>query len=390
MAIHASFNPTTGVLTETGDALGNTITTSNAAGQISVTGDFGVPVSIDGGQPPVANTTRIDVFGGNGNDTISLVDTAASPMPPAQLFGGNGNDTLNGGAGNNILDGGNGNDTLNGGAGNDILDGGNGNDTVVGGKGADMASLGAGNDTFVWNDGDGSDVVEGQAGFDTLVFNGKNDATKEQMSISASAANDGRATLTRTQGNIFMNLNSVERIELNALGGDDSVTINNLNGTDVKEVAIDLGAGTDNITIEAQTGTELKQVAIDLGAGAGGGDGQQDSVTIIAPNGLASNVTISNFEVGTDHLVINNQNVAVTNNQTVIIAGFTVADNNGVVTVSGSDNTSTASDGSYAANLALLGQHMASSFVTGGDGHGATPIANQSETQQPLLTQPHV
>jgi hypothetical protein len=87
-------------------------------------------------------------------------------------------------------------------------------------------------------------------------------------------------------------------------------------------------------------------------------------------SGLASTVTISNFEVSTDHLVINNQNVAVTDGQTVIIAA--------------------ASDGSHAASLALLGQHMASSFVAAGDGHGATPIASQPESQQPLLTQPHV
>jgi hypothetical protein len=33
---------------------------------------------------------------------------------------------------------------------------------------------------------------------------------------------------------------------------------------------------------------------------------------------------------------------------------------------------------------------MASSFVAAGDGHGATPIADQPATQQPLLTQPHV
>ena len=64
-----------------------------------------------------------------------------------------------------------------------------------------------------------------------------------------------------------MNLNSVERIELNdALGGTDNITINDLTGTDVKEVAIDLGVGADNITIDAQTGTDLKQFAIDLGA----------------------------------------------------------------------------------------------------------------------------
>src|SRR5262249_58913197 len=77
MAIHASFN--TGVLTETGDNLGNTITTSlDAAGQILVNGGA---VSIDGGQP--INTTEIVVSGGNGDDTISLGNAA---LPPPPLF----------------------------------------------------------------------------------------------------------------------------------------------------------------------------------------------------------------------------------------------------------------------------------------------------------------
>jgi Peptidase A4 family len=48
--------------------------------------------------------------------------------------------------------------------------------------------------------------------------------------------------------------------------------------------------------------------------------------------------------------------------------------------------TLTASDGSHA--VALLGQFMASSFVT--HGHAATPVSDQPATQQqPLLAQPH-
>jgi Ca2+-binding RTX toxin-like protein len=365
MAIHASFNPATGVLTETGDNLGNTITTSNAAGQISVNGGA---LSIDGGQPAVADTKEIDVSGGNGDDTISLGNAA---LPPAQLFGGNGNDVLTGGNGNDVLNGGAGADQLFGGDGNDTLNGGAGNDTVVGGKGSDVAFLGAGNDTLIWNPGEGSDRVEGQNGFDTLLFRGAN--IGENINISA---NGSRAQLFRTTGNVTMDLNGVERIQFDAVGQNaDHITINDLTGTDVKQVAIDLGAGLN-----------------------GGGDSKEDTVSIFATNGrqpikvtdhngvvtvsgLASTVTISNFEVGTDHLVINNQNVAVTNGHTVIIAAAN-SDNTG--------STSMASDGSHAANLALLGQHMASSFVAEGNGDGATPIANQSETQQPLLTQPHV
>src|SRR5262245_37269067 len=215
MAIHASFNSATGVLTETGDSNGNTITTSlDAAGQILVNGGA---VSIGGG--PVANTTGIVVSGGSGDDTISLGNAA---LPPAQLFGGNGNDMLSGGSGADQLFGGNGNDTLNGGDGDDILDGGAGDDRVVGGRGTDTAFLGAGNDTFVWNPGDGNDTVEGGAGFDKLDFLGAN------KDFSANGANKGetitispngsQAMFIRTAGNIA--LNGVERIQFEAQGHD--------------------------------------------------------------------------------------------------------------------------------------------------------------------------
>ena len=52
-------------------------------------------------------------------------------------------------------------------------------------------------------------------------------------------------------------------------------------------------------------------------------------------------------------------------------------------------NNAAASDGSRAANLAALGQFMASTFVAAGDAHGTTPITDQPSNQQPLLTQPH-
>ena len=146
----------------------------------------------------------------------------------------------------------------------------------------------------------------------------------------------------------------------------------------------------------------MKQVAIDLGKGAapgGVGDGFADTVSIKAPNGqaitvfdqngvvtvsgLASTVTISNFEInpdGTnfDQLFINGQSVTVVDGQSVTV---------GAVNSNNTGGTSTASDGSHAA--ALLGQFMASSLVTAGDSHSATPIADPPSSQPPLLTQPH-
>ena len=121
------------------------------------------------------------------------------------------------------IDGGAGNDTITGGDGNDTLLGGDGNDVVTGGRGNDTAQLGAGDDTFVWNPGDGSDIVEGQDGNDTLLFNGAN--VNETIDISA---NGGQARFTRDVANIIMDLNDVEHIQFNALGGADKITVNNL------------------------------------------------------------------------------------------------------------------------------------------------------------------
>ena len=362
MSIDANFSANTGVLTVSGDNGSNAITTDrDVAGNIFVNGGS---TSIVGDQPTVTNTTQIVESGGDGNDTISL-DNAR--LPSAQLSGGNGNDVLTGGAGNDELFGGNGNDTLNGGDGNDTLFGGNGNDTVVGGKGADTAFLGNGNDTFIWNPGDGDDVVNGQNGFDTMDFRGAN----KGESIVISADGDG-ALFARSGGN--MTLNSVERIQFEAQGQhSDNITIGDLAGTGVEQVALDLGAGV-----------------------AGGSDGQADRVTIngsneygitIADNngvvtvsGFAATTVISNFEIDLDQLVINGQSIAVADNQTISISG-----GNGNYPVANYPGD----QGSRSADLALLHQFMASSFVMAGAGDGEMQVADaQSTTQQPLLTHP--
>ena len=153
------------------------------------------------------------------------------------------------------VDGGAGNDTILGGNGADLLFGGDGNDFIDGNQGNDTAFLGAGDDTFQWDPGDGSDIVEGQAGFDTLAFNGSN--VNENIDISA---NGGRVRLIRNVGNITMDLDDIERINVNALGGADNITVNDLSGTDVTEVNINLAGR------------------------AGGGDGAADQVIVNGTN----------------------------------------------------------------------------------------------------------
>ena len=419
MAITASFLPGARVLSVFGDAASNRITASrNVAGNILINGGA---VAVLGGNPTVANTDLIQLFGQGGDDTIT-VDETNGPMPAAQLFGGNGNDTLTGGSGNDLLfgqsgndtllgkggndqlfggdgndvltggtgddqvfgqagndrmiwnpgdgsdlfeggdgtdtaevnggngaenftisangtrvrfdrtnpapffldigttenfvlnmnggddvftagnglanliqltvDGGAGNDTITGGDGNDTLLGGDGNDLITGGRGSDTARLGTGDDTFVWNPGDGSDVVDGQDGFDTLLFNGAN--VNETFNISAKG---NRASLTRDVGNVTMDLGTMERIQLAALGGADNFVINDLSKTDVQQIAIDLSAtpgsgvgdgAADSVTVNGTSASNQITVA---------GSGGSVSVT-----GLSAQVTLAGTEGANDSL----------------------------------------------------------------------------------------
>ncbi len=83
------------------------------------------------------------LVGGADNDSLSGGDDDDA------LFGNEGADTLDGGAGNDLLEGGLENDGLSGGAGNDTLSGGAGADTLDGGAGQDLLIGGEGADQFI-------------------------------------------------------------------------------------------------------------------------------------------------------------------------------------------------------------------------------------------------
>jgi len=194
------------------------------------------------------------------------------------------------------LDGGAGDDKITGGQGADLLIGGEGNDTVTGGLGADVALLGAGDDRFIWRPGDGSDVVEGQSGFDTLQFDGSN--ASENMQI---LANGSRALLTRDVGNIVMDFNDVERVEIRAAGGTDTITVNDLTGTAVKEVDISLSKSPESGVKDSALDTVVAQAT------------QTDDVIHVASTGdhvivtgLAAKIDVAHAS-SNDILTINGQ-----------------------------------------------------------------------------------
>ena len=143
MAVTSVIDPISGALTVVSDSADNATTVSrNAPGAILVNGGA-VPTL--GGTPTVANTTVIQMFGLEGNDTLAL-DESNGALPRANIFGGTGNDTITGGSGADSLFGEADNDVLFGRGGADFLFGGSGNDTLTGGDGDDQVFGEDGND----------------------------------------------------------------------------------------------------------------------------------------------------------------------------------------------------------------------------------------------------
>ena len=253
------------------------------------------------------------------------------------------------------LDGGSGNDTITGGDGADRLLGGDGNDLVAGGRGNDNALLGAGDDTFVWNPGDGNDVVDGQDGTDTLLFNGAN--INEIMNLSAAGTH---ARFTRNIANIAMDLDNIEQVQVNALGGADQITVGNLAATDVKQVTIDVGAADGAADQVIVTGTaDADQITV-VGAG-----------TSVAVTGLSAQVNVNNTEAGNDRLVIKAGSGNDTINATGLpagVIGLTIDGGAGNDVILGSQG-----------NDSLLGG-VGNDVVTGGRGDDVAFLGANNDT----------
>jgi hypothetical protein len=277
--------------------------------------DFDLEAAI-GGNAGDGAADAVTVNGTNGNDTIAVVANAGAvdvtglaaavriehseaANDSLQVNALGGNDTVNGGIGLATLikvsiDGGVGNDTINGGDGAEVLLGGDGNDAIDGNRGDDVGLLGAGDDSFRWDPGDGSDTIEGQAGTDTMLFNGAGVA--ENFDISA---NGSRVRFFRNVASITMDLDDVEKILTQALGGVDNAVVNDLTGTDLKNVEFDLegtiggGAGdgaADTVTVTGTAGIDNVNVAANTGG--------------VDVTGLAAAVRIEHSEAANDVLKI--------------------------------------------------------------------------------------
>jgi Ca2+-binding RTX toxin-like protein len=186
-------------------------------------------------------TSGDDILDGGGGD-----DFLAGNAGNDTLYGGDGGDNLQGQTGTDVIEGGAGNDflygdgvyffngqpivnladdgaadTLRGGDGDDQLDAASGDDVLEGGAGADILFAGAGNDT-VGGDA-GADVLFGEGGGDTYLFNLGDglDLIVEDAAISTEVLRFGPGivlsdlTFSRTSGDLV----------ISHANGTDQVTI---------------------------------------------------------------------------------------------------------------------------------------------------------------------
>jgi hypothetical protein len=156
-------------------------------------------------------------------------------------------------------------------------DGGGPQDDVVdGGGGDDVAFLGAGDDRAPAGPGDGDDTIDGQEGSDVVVADG--DASDEELLLTARG---GRAQLLRAS-TPALDTHAVESLELAAGDGADSLTLNDLSGTDLGEVQASLGGGADDATIHGTNRADRIDVS-----------GGRNSVRV---DGLATVLTLTDPE----------------------------------------------------------------------------------------------
>ncbi|MBD8525423.1 CHRD domain-containing protein [Pseudomarimonas arenosa] len=253
------------------------------------------PFTID-----IVGTEVLEVNGGDGDDTLDASGLPAG-LIAVELTGGAGSDTVIGSAGDDTLiwnpgdgsdtnDGGDGDDrvVVNGSSGNNVfsvgtagvapgfdlrfvgpftidivrsevleVNGMEGDDSInasglpaglialelTGGPGSDTLIGSAGDDTLIWNPGDGSDTNDGGDGDDRVVVNGSSGNNVFSMGTAGVAPGFD----LRFVGPFTIDIVRSEVLEVNGLGGDDSI---NASGLPAGLIALELngGAGNDQIT----------------------------------------------------------------------------------------------------------------------------------------------
>ncbi|HET7048217.1 MAG TPA: calcium-binding protein [Solirubrobacteraceae bacterium] len=284
-----------GVDLMSGGAGNDTLVWNNGDGSDRMTGDAGNDAVEVNGSPTLGDVFTLDPEpGGVKFQRTNLVpftlDTATERF---QVNGLGGDDSItahdgvgaltllsvDGGAGADTVVGSDGPDLILGGEGNDVLNGGGGDDRIVGDRGSDTMNGGAGDDTLVWNNGDGTDVMNGDADRDDVEVNGAPTAGD----VFTVQPNGSRIRFDRTNLVPFsLDIGSSETMHANGLGGDDTLTVGDVGSFSVTGSG---GPGNDTLTGSGSSETLLGGSGNDTITPGGGidavfGDAGDDTVNI--------------------------------------------------------------------------------------------------------------
>ena len=170
------------------------------------------------------------VRGTDGADELNGFTGGAYYNTSEIFYAGNGDDIINAY---------NGNDTIYAGEGNDIVNAGDGDDIIFGGKGDDILNGGKGCDTYVFNIGDGNDVVYDSH---TYYYDARNDRIKFGEGITADSVNVrrednnlifeyGNGDMVTVKDHFASEYNSIEYVDF-----EDGTTWNLAKLTDISRV----------------------------------------------------------------------------------------------------------------------------------------------------------
>lgn len=166
------------------------------------------------------------------------------------LLGTRSSETINGFDGTDVIFGDDGDDFIFGGNGVDILFGDRGNDQVVGGRGDDFMFGGSGDDVLEWDNGDGSDRMSGGRGYDVIDVDGSAD----QGDVFTLERAGDFVIFQRTNLIPFkLTVDSSEAFKVSGLGGDDQLTVGDLENTKVRQIEFLGGNGNDRFDASNST-----------------------------------------------------------------------------------------------------------------------------------------
>lgn len=235
-----------GVLTITATTAAEAITVTAMAGNVAVNG---LPATTPT-QTPAADVESLIVQGGTGANRINLsgvTEAVFGSLLTVSVVGGAGNDTILG--------------------------------SEVG-------------DTITWNNGDGSDSIDGGAGQDRLAVNGSATAG-DTFTVAASGS---RLSVRRTNLTGFtLNVGTVEDLVISSGGGDDTIRIGNTTNSGLDGVTVLGGGGVDTTNLTGINLDALRVLAI---------DGEDGNDVIVVGAGVGTGATLRGNDGLTDQFVL--------------------------------------------------------------------------------------